>query len=133
MTIFENQIGKNISHGTFIKLFEYEMTGLKSPIILDLYNRLSILMPKIALPIRLFERRKGYSANSYEAILSGLSVRLEEDRSENLEEEFTPPPTGKISIMGQTMRTTLFAFKRDKSKNYRSKSKPNGFFRTLPC
>ena len=117
---YPTQIGENISHGTFIKLFEYEMTGLKSPIILDLYNRLSILMPKIALPIRLFERRKGYSANSYEAILSGLSVRLEEDRSENLEEEFTPPPTGKISIMGQTMRTTLFAFKRDKSKNYRS-------------
>ena len=117
---YPTQIGENISHGTFIKLYEYEMTGLKSPIILDLYNRLSILMPYIALPIRLFERRNGYSANSYEAILSGLSVRLEEDRSNNLEEEFTPPPTSKISIMGQTMRLSFFVFKRDKSKNYRT-------------
>lgn len=68
--------------GTFIKLYEYQMIGvLKTAIILDLYFRLSLLMPNLALPIRMYERRK-YTSHSYERTLSGLSVRLEEEKIE---------------------------------------------------
>lgn len=67
--------------GTFIKLYEYQMPGvLKGVIILDLYFRLSLLMPNLALPIRMYERREGYRSHSYEGTLAGLSVRLEEDK-----------------------------------------------------
>ena len=115
---YPNPLGSQIQFGTFIKLFEYQMTGLKTNILFDLYNRLSILMPSVALPIRLYERRKGYSGHSLETTLSGLSVRLEEDKSENLENGFSPPPTSNISVLGQTMKVSIFAFKRGQSKKY---------------
>lgn len=104
--------------GTYIKLYEYQMTGLKTNILFDLYNRLSLLMPSIALPIRLFERRKGYTGHTLETTLSGLSVRLEEDKNENLEEGFVPPPTSSVSVSGQKMKVSIFAFKRNQSENY---------------
>ncbi len=45
-------------------------------------------MPHIALPLKLYERRKNYQGNSFETVLSGLSVRVDEDRSANIEENF---------------------------------------------
>ncbi|MCB2221556.1 MAG: hypothetical protein KQI35_14250 [Bacteroidetes bacterium] len=109
---YENPMG----FGTLIKLYEYQMTGYKTNILLDLYNRLSLLMPSIALPVRFYERRPGYSAHSYETNLSGLSVRLDEDKSDNLEDNF--PTSAKIRVMGQLIRVSIFAFKRESSVNY---------------
>jgi len=51
---------KPMEWGTLIKLYEYQMPGLKSPVYFDLYYRLSLLMPNIALPVLLYERRKNY-------------------------------------------------------------------------
>jgi len=107
---------KDLSFGTFIKLYEYQMTGLKTNILFDLNYKLSLLMPSIALPVRLYERRKGYKGHSLETTLSGLSVRLEEDKKENLESGF--PVSGPITALGQKMRASIFAFKRGKSANY---------------
>ncbi len=92
------------------------MTGLYAPIILDLYYRLSLLMPNVALPIRFYERRKGYKAHTYETTLSGLSVRLEEDKSNNIEKGF--PSTSTFSISGQILKASIYLFKRGKSGNY---------------
>ena len=98
------------------------MIGLKTNIILDLYNRLSLLMPNLALPIRMYERRKGYTAHSYESTLAGLSVRLEEDKRENLEEGF--PSSSAIAVSGQKMNCSIFAFKKGRDeKNSCGKSK----------
>ncbi|MBI5224605.1 hypothetical protein HY989_01930 [Candidatus Micrarchaeota archaeon] len=130
-----------LPYGTVVKLYEYQMTGFKSPIILDLNYRLSLLLPNIALPCKLFERRKGYRAHTYEAILSGLSVRLDEDRNENLEPNF--PTSIQISVAGQTMAGLVCAFKPGKSSRYATKNEgilftvdgkthgdiPNSFFR----
>ena len=115
---YPNPYVNDLKWGTFIKLYEYQMTGLKTNILFDLYNRLSLLMPSIALPVRFFERRKGYSGHTLETTLSGLSVRLEEDKTENLEEGFSPPPTSNISILGQKMKISIFAFKRGQSAKY---------------
>lgn len=103
--------------GTFIKFFEYKIgPGLKTIINLDLYYKLSLLMPNVALPVKLYERRIGYKANSYESILSGLSVRVDEDRSENIEENF--PTTGTLTVNGQKMKYSIYVFKRGKSEKY---------------
>lgn len=102
--------------GTFIKLYEYQMTGLKTNILFDLYNRLSMMMPSIALPIRFYERRKGYKGHSFETTLAGLTVRLDEDRSENLEDNF--PTSSSLSAMGQKMKASVFAFKKGQSRKY---------------
>ncbi len=115
---YPNSYVNDLKCGTFIKLYEYQMIGLKTNILFDLYNRLSLLMPSIALPVRLFERRKGYSGHTLETTLSGLSVRLEEDKTENLEDGFLTPPTSNISISGQKMKVSIYAFKRGQSKKY---------------
>lgn len=102
--------------GTFIKLYEYQMVGLKTNILFDLYNRLSLLMPSIALPVRMYERRKGYLGHSFETTLSGLTVRLEEDRRENLEDGF--PASISFTSEGQEMTGLIYAFKKGQSEKY---------------
>jgi hypothetical protein len=101
--------------GTIIKMYEYEMTGLKAPIIFDFYYKTSILMPRIALPIRFFERR-GYSGHTLETTLAGLHVRLEEDKRENLEVGF--PTYHNLKVAGESMRASVYAFRRGKAGTY---------------
>ena len=107
---------KGLEYGTFIKLYDYQMTGLKTNILFDLYNRLSLLMPQVALPIRLYERRKNYTGHTLETTMSGLSVRLLEDKNENIEQGF--PTSSEMIIQGQQMKMKIFAFKKGKSEKY---------------
>lgn len=108
--------GDDFKHGTFIKLFEYQLKGLKTIVKFDLYYRLALLLTNVALPIKLYERRKGYRADSYHIVLSGLSVRLDEDKSDNIESNF--PSSSDMKIMGQEMKVLLYAFKKDKREKY---------------
>lgn len=108
--------GDDFEHGTFIKLFEYQLKGFKTIVKFDLYYRLALLLTNVALPIKLYERREGYRADSYHIVLSGLSVRLDEDKSENLEPNF--PSSSDMKIMGQEMKVLLYAFKKDKREKY---------------
>jgi hypothetical protein len=105
--------------GTFVKLFEYQMPGgLKTNIQFDLYNRICLLLPNVALPVRFFERREGYSGHTLETTMSGLSVRLEEDRRSNLEDGF--PASSTLAISNEKMTCKIFAFKKGASKKYRT-------------
>jgi len=116
--------------GSFIKLYEYQLPGrLKGPASLDLYNRLSLLLPNIALPVRIFERRKGYRAHTYETTMSGLSVRLDEDKRENLEQGF--PSSSGLKIMGQEMNLQIYAFKKGKRKKREKYSENEGIIFTI--
>lgn len=108
--------GKPLKWGTFLKLYDYDMTGMKSIITFDLYNHLSLLLPKTALPFRLFERRD-YEGHSMESTLSGLSVRLEEDKRKNLVSGF--PTFHKMNVLGQTLRTHVYAFREGAEENYK--------------
>lgn len=110
---------KPLEWGTFIKLYEYQLTGLKTAVYFDLYYRLAVLLPNIALPVLLFERREGYKAAAHDIVLSGLSVRLEEDKFKNIEEGF--PSSATIKIRGQEMKIQIFVFKPDKEKHYKTR------------
>lgn len=113
---YPEPFGKPMQWGTYIKLYEYKIgPGLRTNIQLDLYNKLSVLMPQIALPIRLYERRN-YPGHSQEANLSGLSVRVDEDRSENIEDNF--PTSGTMTVSGQQMKYSIYVFKKGKHKNF---------------
>lgn len=105
-----------MKYGSYVKLYEYQMIGLKTNLTLDPYNRLSLLMPSLALPVRVYERRKGYKANSAETTLNGLSVRLEEDKRNNLENE-NWPTSHSITVLGHEMRVKVYAFKKDLESN----------------
>jgi hypothetical protein len=107
---------RSIEWGSFIKLYEYQLTGLKAPVFFDLYNRLSLLLPNLALPVLLCERRKGYQAKTYHTTLSGLSVRLEEDKRENLEPGF--PSSSTIKVRGQEIKLQINTFKKEHKTHY---------------
>ena len=107
---------KPLEWGTFIKLYDYQLLGLKSPVSFDLYYRLSLLLPNIGLPIILYERRPGYESQTYHTVLSGLSVRLEENKFDNIENGF--PSSSSIKIKGQEMKVQIYVFKIDKKRHY---------------
>src|SRR3989344_5447488 len=110
--------GNFMESGTYIKLYEYEIgSGLRSFIGFYLYYRLALLMPDVALPIRMFERRD-YKAHTHDKTLAGLSVRLDEDKSENLEIEFQTPSTGEMTVEGQKLDYSIYVFKKGKKENY---------------
>lgn len=113
---YPDPYGEHFEFGTFIKLYEYQLQGLKTLAVFDLYNRLSMLLPGLALPIRIFERRAGYTGHTLEATISGLSVRLEEDKRDNIETDF--PSSSEMKILGQEMKALLYAFKKDKREKY---------------
>ncbi|MDE2899559.1 MAG: hypothetical protein OXN15_00820, partial [Chloroflexota bacterium] len=105
--------------GTAIKLYEYKLAG-KSHILLGdgLLQRLDLLLPRIALPIRLHECRDYRGRpGSFDTTLLGLGVRLSDDRNESLEEGF--PTSFTCSINGETLTAEIYAFKRDKARSYK--------------
>jgi hypothetical protein len=97
-------------------MFEYEMTGLKTNILFDFYNQSSLLLPRVGLPIRFYERR-GYSGHSLESTMAGLHVRLEEDKRDNLEEGFPTPHEFKVA--GEAMLASIYAFRKGGADKYR--------------
>ncbi len=113
---YPDMYSKPMKHGSFIKIYEYELTGLKTNVKFDLYYRLSLLMPNIALPITLYERRPGYRGESHHIVLSGLSVRLDEDKRENLEEGF--PSSGELRVRGESMDFLIYAFRKGQREKY---------------
>ena len=78
-----------------------------------LHNRLSLLMPNIALPIKVADVR--YKKSPIKT-LSGLGVRLDEDKRNNLEDNF--PSTGELVVKGQKMDFSIYAFKAGKRETY---------------
>jgi hypothetical protein len=108
--------------GTLIKLYEYSLPGHRTHILRKsgLLARLELLLPELALPIRLHECRPGYGGHvgSYETTLTGLGVRLDEGgRAENLELDF--PVSVEMTCAGEPMTATIFAFKKGRAETYR--------------
>lgn len=116
----KNPHGREVGWGSLVKLFEYESSGFKSNIIsagAGLLRRLDFLIPEAALPVRLYECRdfSGH-AGSFETNLTGLAVRLEDDRVNSLEDV---PSSAKLSVHGEQMDVTIYAFKKNRAKTYR--------------
>lgn len=105
--------------GSVVKLYEYEMKGFRSHALMSdgLLYRLSILLPGIALPVRIHECRKGFRGErkrSFENTLVGFTGRLQ--GSKNLEEGF--PMSVPMRVKGEEMTAEIYAFK-DDAKTYR--------------
>lgn len=124
---------KPLYSGSYLKLYEYAIgPSLRGPVKFDLWKRISILIPNIALPIGLYERRKGYKnpRATYQITMAGLNVRLEEDQRGNLEEGF--PCSSTLTISGQEMSLQIFAFKKVDGVSKRlSYSKNDGILFTI--
>jgi len=112
---------REIEYGSCIKLYEYDMKGFKSNVLMKggLLSRLEALLPEIALPVRVFECR-GYQGKprSYANTLVGLTARLTENRAGNVEDGY--PDSSPFRVHGQEMIATIYAFKGDKAESYRT-------------
>lgn len=108
----------DMSYGTFIKLFNYQLSGYKTSIILDYYNRVSLLVPNLALPVR-FRECRDYEAKTNETTLSGLETRLFDDRSNNIEEGF--PYFSSFVVDGQTIQCGIYLFKQGQQEKFKKK------------
>jgi hypothetical protein len=112
---------RNADRGTLIKLYEYSATGFKSHILMKdgLLGRVDLLLPDIALPMRFHECRdyQGHEERSFETTLTGVRVRLEEDKGQNLEDSF--PASAPMKVAGEEMLVSIFAFKKKRSEAYR--------------
>lgn len=106
--------GREARYGSVIKLYDYKYLGERSNIIRgrSILSRLDLLLPEIALPIRLYEFRKGENGKyldpgSRETTLSGLRRRL--SNTQNVETDF--PITIPFSPGGEQLYATVYAFK----------------------
>lgn len=115
--IFPGQEGpycRNSTHGSVIKLYEYQYTGERSNILRgkSLLSRLDLLLPEIALPVRLYEYRSSQrgeflKSGSRETTLLGLRRRLIDNK--NVEDGF--PESIPFSPQGERLVAHVFAFK----------------------
>ena len=109
--------------GTLIKLYEYSAAaGYSNTNILRkdaLLSRVDLLLLDPALPIRLHECRLGFKGHggSFDTTLTGLATRLEDDKGSNLEEGF--PASCPISVEGEPMKATIYAFTKGRADTYR--------------
>lgn len=109
--------GRAAEWGTLIKLYEYATNHQSHLLRRDgLLRRLDLLLPEPALPIRLYECRDYRGApGSFENTLTGVRTRLKD--SDNIEPGF--PDSGQISIGGETIPFTVYAFKSSAEDTYR--------------
>lgn len=109
---------EDMTYGTFIKLFNYQMTGFRTAITLDFFNRLSLLAINLALPVRVRETRP-YQANTNAANLCGLTTRLYDNRSGVVAEGY--PTSCSFSVDGQRVDGSIYLFEPDAENKYRGK------------
>jgi hypothetical protein len=107
--------GREAAFGTAIKLYEYQYIGERSNIIFGkrvILRRLELLLPEVALPVRLYEFRKNAAGKvlpkgSRETTLVGLRRRLVDNP--NVEDGF--PIQLNFSPKGEKLIADVYVFK----------------------
>ena len=104
---------RHTGYGTAIKLFDYKFLGDRSNILRgkSLLSRLDLLLPEIALPIRLYEYRKDkrgkyLEVGSRRTTASGLLRRVKDNP--NVEKGF--PVRIPLQPRGENLIAHIFAF-----------------------
>jgi hypothetical protein len=114
-TGYGTQVLPYLEWGTIIKLYSYELS-LKSIITNNLARAVARMLPRPSLPIRFYEKRD-YSGHSLETNMNGLYVRLQEDKSNNVEDGF--PTSHPLMVRGQKMKAEIFVFKKGQHTTYK--------------
>ena len=113
---------RSMRWGSVVKLYEYDMKGFKGHALLrrGLLRRLEVLLPDIALPVRIHECRAlgGAKARSFANSLVGLTARLQGAKEGTLEHGF--PSSSTVTVGGSTMPVRIYAFQPGKAETYRA-------------
>jgi hypothetical protein len=105
-----NPYVRESEYGTLIKLYEYAIPNKSHILRRDgLLYRIDLLLPNVALPIRIHECRQTYGGHpgSFETSITGLTVRLDDDRNSNIEETWS----FSMYISGEKIHGTIYALK----------------------
>lgn len=103
-----------MAEGTFIKLLDYTIPGCNGISTIHLHDRLSLLIPGIALPIKIIECRK--TKAKHNKTLYGLMNRLEENRYDSLECE----PIGISKFLnGEPIQAKIYIFKKEHGQSFK--------------
>lgn len=110
---------REVTWGTLIKLFEYKLPSSSNVLRRSgLLQRLDLLLPDPALPLRMHECRKrvaGSKASEQTTTMAGLFSRLSGNENlENISPAYVP-----ITVNGRQMTMRVFAFKEGKAATYR--------------
>lgn len=118
--------------GTFIKLYEYKLDrpALRTVSTLDLNYELSRKLYALPIPIRILERRSGYVGHTLDAILAGMSVRIEDDRASVLEEGYPTSSIIRVPSLGD-LKVTIAVFQPNKAKGERWTTTKEAVFFTI--
>jgi hypothetical protein len=112
----DSAFGGLLEWGCLVKLYNYQ-SEFPSAVTLDLNYELSRRLYQIPLPIRLYERRTGYAGHSLGTILTGMSVRIADDRSKAIEEGF--PDSGIVHVEGVgDVPVEVIAFKKGEGRSF---------------
>lgn len=110
---------REIEYGSIIKLYEYDVKGFGSHALQPdgLLNRTELLLPQIALPVRMHECRayRGDPSRSFANTLVGVTARLQDNP--NLEKGY--PSSVPITVRNEKMSAQIYAFQGDKADSYR--------------
>ncbi len=128
--------GRESTHGSMVKIYEYNLKGRSSNIILKsgLMRNLEALLVEPALPIRFFECREHYTkgkkvgsfANNLVGVLARLLDKDDDEEDSPIEAEYTL--NFPIRIGDSEIGSTVFAFKEDRDQTYRKRTEHGVLF-----
>lgn len=119
--------GRETTHGSLIKLYEYRLSN-KSNVVSsrpNLRSRLELLLAGAAIPMRIFECRtrasstgKPFSGHSgsFDTDVHGIVSRLSKEGQDNL--EIAPLPMKHV-VKGDDVFVTVYALQPGKAKSYK--------------
>ena len=101
------------SHGSFIKLYNYEIGRFRTMATLDLFYELNKRLINPVVPVKIHEARQ-FKTDSPQATLYGLETRLESDRNNVIEDNF--PTDMNFIVENQKFEGQLYVYKRNQDK-----------------
>lgn len=113
-----------MEYGMFCKMFEYRMPSrLRTNINMNLYTRLSMLLPNLAYPVYLDECREGFRAHTMHRTLSGLNVRLSDQLAKGDSSNIENRVSVSFTIEGQKVDASVYVFKKKNGKDKNGKDR----------
>lgn len=116
----QNSYYRNSNYGTLIKLYEYQ-TKAKTHMFRNggLLEKLDLLLPDVALPVRLHECRNygGQTDRSFETTLTGIRTRIQDKKT--IENVLALHTSSDINVEGENIKISIYAFNKNKAKTYK--------------
>jgi len=107
------------AYGSLVKLYNYQLRGRSNILMKDgLLRATDVRLPNPALPVMFHECRdySGDGERSFANPCTGLFVRLEDNRADNLDDAF--PLGASLTIEGQQLPVRFYGFKQSKFQTY---------------